>query len=306
MKRTDDLRLFSLPGNEEFTTRLAALLKAEECKAEIRSFPDGESYVRVTSSVENTITVLVCTLFQPNEKLLPLYFLGKTLRSLGAKHICLVAPYLAYMRQDKVFEPGEAVTSGYFAEMICSFADSIITADSHLHRRDSLSEIYSIPNENVHAADHISSWIKGNVVAPLLIGPDIESEQWVSEVARNVEAPFIILEKVRRGDRDVSVSIPEIERYQRHTPVLVDDIISTARTMIETVKHLKNLPMRPPVCIGVHGVFAGNAYGDLLAAGVERVVTCNSIPHVSNGVDISDLFVGFIENLKRRYQTSRP
>ena len=57
--------------------------------------------------------------------------------------------------------------------------------------------------------------------------------------------------------------------------------------MIETVKHLLQAGMRPPVCIGIHAVFSGNAYRDLRNAGVARVVTCNTIPHASNAIDLS-------------------
>jgi ribose-phosphate pyrophosphokinase len=286
--------IFALPGNEEFARSLAALSRIESGETEIRSFPDGESYVRILSDVRGKNIVLVCSLRHPNEQILPLYFLGKAAKNLGAKHISLIAPYLAYMRQDKVFQTGEAVTSEYFAKLVCSFADSIVTADPHLHRRDSLSEIYPIKNQTVHAAGHISEWIKKNLAHPLLIGPDAESEQWVAEVAGQADAPFTVLQKTRRGDRDVSVSVPKIEEYRNHTPVLVDDIISTARTMIETVRQLKSLKMKPPVCIGVHAVFAANAYQELLGEEVEKIVTCNTISHVSNGIDVTDLFIGFI------------
>ena len=68
----------------------------------------------------------------------------------------------------------------------------------------------------------------------------------------------MVLEKTRHGDEEVQVSVPQVEQFKNHTPVLVDDIISTARTMIETVNHLKNAGMKPATCIGVHAVFAGN------------------------------------------------
>lgn len=297
MKENGPPIIFALNGNQVFAKELAVQVSAEVGVVETRSFPDSESYVRILSDVRDRFTVLVCSLHRPNERILPLYFLGKTAKTLGARHVCLVAPYLAYMRQDKAFHVGEAVTSQYFAKLICSFADSIVTADPHLHRRDSLSEIYPIANQTVHASRHMAKWIKKNVELPLLIGPDAESEQWVSEVAEQADAPFTVLQKTRRGDRDVSVSVPKIEKYQDYTPVLVDDIISTARTMIETVEHLKNLEMKPPVCMGIHAVFAGNAYQDLLVSGVERVVTCNTIPHVTNEIDVSDLFADFIGGL---------
>lgn len=289
--------VFAIPGNETFAHSLIKALKAKEGEAEIRSFPDGETYLRVLSNVEGRVVVVVCSLDHPDEKLIPLYFLARCLKSFGARHICVAAPYLAYMRQDKAFRPGEAVTSEYLADLICSFANSIITVDSHLHRRISLSEIYDIQNENVHAANKISEWIQQNVQSPVLIGPDSESEQWVSEVALNAGAPFTILQKTRRSDRDVSVSIPRLESYRDHTPVLVDDIISTARTMIGTIEQIKTLGMKAPVCIGVHAVFADNAYRELMEAGAGAVITCNTISHKTNNIDVSGLLVDFINDI---------
>ncbi|MDO8998138.1 MAG: ribose-phosphate pyrophosphokinase [Bacteroidota bacterium] len=283
--------IFTLPGNEKLVERLLQKLKAEEGKVEIRQFPDTETYVRVLSDVKNKKVIIICTLHEPDEKLLPLYFLSKTIKSLGATAVCLIAPYLSYMRQDKVFKPGEGITSEYFASLISGFADSLITIDPHLHRRASMNEIYSIPSKVLHASKLISSYIKENIKNPLLIGPDAESEQWVSEVAKDAGAPFIVLKKIRKGDKDVEVSVPDVQNYLNHTPVLVDDIISTARTMIETVRHLKNAKMKAPTCIGVHAVFAGNAYEELKKSGAEKIITCNTIEHVSNEIDISDLLV---------------
>jgi len=281
--------VFALPGNEVLAKSIANAMQADLGETAIRQFPDGETYMRVLSDVKNRKTIMVCTLAYPDEKLLPLYFLSKTLKSLGADCTCLVAPYLAYMRQDKVFNEGEGVTSEYFASLISGFADTLITIDPHLHRRHSMSEIYSIPCKVIHASSLISAYISEHIANPLLIGPDAESEQWVSEVAKNANAPFIVLEKIRSGDRDVKVTVPQVEKFKNHTPVLVDDIISTARTMIETVGHLKNAQMKAPICIGVHAVFSGNAYEELKKSGVDKVVTCNTIVHHSNKIDVSNI-----------------
>ena len=295
MTKSKEPMFFAMPGNDDLTRLLADRLGAETGEMNIRRFPDGETYLQIRSDVKGRMAVVVCTLVRPDEKLVPLCFLANSLKSLGAAHVCIAAPYLAYMRQDKAFRSGEAVTSEYFAAMICSFADSIATVDSHLHRRESLSEIYAIPNMNATAAGLISEWVRNNVRDPIVVGPDSESERWVSEVARMAGAPFIVLEKTRRGDRDVSVSAPEVDGHRGRTPVLVDDIISTARTMIETVRRLRELDMHPPVCIGVHAVFAGDAYDELMGAGAARVVTCNTIPHETNEIDVSELFADFIK-----------
>lgn len=283
--------IFALPGNELLAKSMVAKINAKDGELVIRHFPDGESYIRIISDVLGKEVILICTLHQPDDKLLPLLFLANNLKDLGAKKITLVAPYLAYMRQDTLFKSGEAITSKYFAKVISSFTDELITIDPHLHRRHAMSEIYSIPCKVLHASELISKYIKENINNPLLIGPDGESEQWVSEVAKSANAPFIILQKERFGDKEVKITIPQVEKFRNHTPVLVDDIISTARTMMETVEHLNGEGMKPPVCIGVHAIFAGNAFEELKNSGAGEIVTCNTINHTSNKIDISDLIV---------------
>lgn len=294
----DGVALLALAGNEPATERLAGELGVEVGVLEVRRFPDEESYVRVRTEVDGKRTVLVCTLDRPDEKLLPLIFTAAALRELGAASVGLVAPYLAYMRQDRRFQQGEAVTSTYLARLLSGYFDWLVTVDPHLHRRSSLAEIYSMPTEVAHAAPLISAWVAKEVAEPLLIGPDSESAQWVAAVAEDAKAPFVVLEKERRGDREVAVSVPEVERWRDHTPVLVDDIVSTARTMIETVGHLRRAGMKPPVCVAVHAVFAGNAYDDLRAAGVAMVATTDTIAHDSNRIEVTGLLAAGIRRLE--------
>jgi len=287
--------IFSFPGNELLSESIIAGIEGEKGSFTLRQFPDGESYVRVLSEVEGKNVFIVCTLHQPDSKILPLLFLCGELRDLKVNSIGLIAPYLAYMRQDKRFNPGEALTSNYFAKLISSSVDRLITVDPHLHRRASMKEIYSIPCEVLHATQLISAWIKKNIPEAILIGPDSESEQWVSEVAKNAKMPFTVLQKTRKGDREVEVSVPHIEKYKNLTPVLVDDIISTARTMIEIVQHLKKAGMKSPVCIGVHAVFSENANEDLNRSGVSEIVTCNTIKHPSNGIDVAEVIISVLK-----------
>jgi ribose-phosphate pyrophosphokinase len=287
----------SMPGSELLARRLAAELSAGLAEPKTRRFPDGESYVRLDADCENKDLIVVESLDRPDEKFLPLIFLCDLLRELGAARVVLCTPYLAYMRQDRRFRAGEAVTSRSFARILSRTVDGLVTVDPHLHRYASLGDLYSVPTRVRHAAGLIADWIKTEVQSPLLVGPDSESEQWVSEVAARAGAPHIVLEKTRRGDRDVEVSVPEVERWRDHRPVLVDDIISTARTMIETVRHLSAAGLLAPECVGVHGVFADGAHTDLLAAGVQGIVTTNTITHETNGIDVSGILVEALDDL---------
>ncbi|MCP5170610.1 MAG: ribose-phosphate pyrophosphokinase [Hahellaceae bacterium] len=276
-------------GENSLGANIIEKLNLESAQFEIRQFPDGESYVRVDSEVANRKVILIANLHQPDHKFLCLAYLCETLKELGAAHITLISPYLPYMRQDIRFKPGEAVTSRIFARYLSGLVDKLITIDPHLHRYNSLDEIYSIPTTVLSANRLIADWIKQNVNAPLIIGPDSESAQWAAETAELVGCPHLVLEKTRHGDRDVEIAMPDISHLKDHSPVLVDDIISTGRTMIQTAERLKIMGLKAPTCIGVHAVFSESDYQKLKISYITQIVTSNAIPHSTNQVELCAL-----------------
>lgn len=289
--------LFSLFRYDYFANKIHEKLGYEIGKITQHQFPDEETVIQIDTDVNGRDIIFITSLDKPNTKILPLIFAAQTARTLGAKKIHLITPYLAYMRQDKQFEAGQGITSQYFAKLIAAYFDHLITIDPHLHRWHTLSDIYSIPTTLLHATHNIADWISQHITNPILIGPDGESAQWVEEIAKKAKVPFLISQKIRAGDRSVEISIPNISTYQNATPILIDDIISTAMTMIGTVKHLKALKMNPAVCIGVHAIFADNAYDDLLSTQIQSIVTCNTILHESNVIDVSDIIIDALKNI---------
>lgn len=292
--------LFSLPGNEKLATILSNKLGIKIGVLEIRNFPDGESYIRINSDLQNKNAILIDGLEHPDKKILPLMFIAKTAKELGAKKICLVSPYLPYMRQDKRFKPGEAVTSTLFANLLSACITHLITVDPHLHRIKNLSEIYSINSISVlHSAKLIAEWILTNVDRPFIIGPDEESQQWVGEVANFISAPYVIIKKTRCGDKEVHISLPDINISDKNrTPVLIDDIISTGTSMSVAIQQLLIRGFKNPICISVHALFDNDTYRNILSAGAQKIVTCNTIPHTSNQIDITNLITEEILRLK--------
>jgi ribose-phosphate pyrophosphokinase len=281
--------LIAVPGSEATAQRLGTRLGLDVIVPELRQFPDGEIYVRVDRDALDPDAVIVGNLHGDN--FLHVAFLAGTARDLGAVRVGLVAPYLAYMRQDSRFKRGEGVTAAYFARLVSSTVDWLVTVDPHLHRYDSLDGIYSIPTTIVHAAPVIARWIADQVEHPVLVGPDAESAQWVSAVAAQCHAPYLILEKTRRGDRDVSISAPDSSSghfSNGHTPVVIDDIVSTGRTMLEATRQLRAAGSAPPMCIAIHAVFADAVHDELVAAGARGIITCNTISHTSNGICVAD------------------
>ncbi len=280
--------VIAIPGCEARATELGARLGAQVIVPEVRTFPDGEIYVRIDAELTGHDVILCGSLHPPQHKFLIVAFLAGTARDLGATRVGLVAPYLAFMRQDFRFKPGEGITASYFAKLMSQTVDWLVTVDPHLHRLDALSAIYSIPTTVAHAAPAIGAWIAKEITAPVIVGPDAESEQWVKAVATACGAPFIILEKTRRGDRDVSVSAATGRTWNGHTPVLVDDIVSTGRTLIEATRMLRAAGSAPPLCVGIHAVFADAVHDDLVAAGASGIITCNTIGHATNRIAVDD------------------
>lgn len=281
------LIVLPFPDDVGLATGVASGLGARLGRLEWRYFPDGESLLAVDEALAGTDVAIFCSLKQPDQKALPLRFAAQTARELGARNVGLVAPYLAYMRQDQRFHAGEAISANIFARFLEQTFDWLVTVDPHLHRIRSLESLFRIPATLVAAAPSIAGWIRREVSRPLLIGPDSESAQWVADVAREAHVPYEVLHKVRHGDRDVEVSLPRAEHLRGYTPVLVDDIVSSGRTLVATLGHLSRLGLPPAICIAIHPIFAGDAWQALQAAGAGRIVSTDSIMHPSNAISLA-------------------
>ncbi|MBP9691717.1 MAG: ribose-phosphate diphosphokinase [Alphaproteobacteria bacterium] len=279
--------IFDFPTSSSLGKKVRELIGGEEGEVLVRNFPDGESYLRIESDVKGRDVIVNATLFHPNDWILNLFFLADALKLQGATRVGLLAPYLSYMRQDKVFQPGEALTSKTFANLLSTYFSYLVTVAPHLHRYHNLGDIYSIHTTVVKATPLIAEWIRANVENPFLIGPDEESVQWVKEIAG--EFPYIVLKKIRYEDGRVEISWPEIKDVGKKTLVLIDDIISSGATMLQAIHHLKDKEISAPTCIAIHAIFGENSYQKLKDLGVKEIVTCNSISHPSNQIDLSPL-----------------
>ena len=282
--------LIAVPGSEDHARGLGTRLGFAVIVPELRRFPDGELYVRLEGELGDDVAIVGNA---SGDNFLRLAFLAGTARDLGARRVGLVAPYLAYMRQDSRFNPGEGVTATYFARLLSSTFDWLVTVDPHLHRFDSLAGVYTIPTTIARAAPAIAQWITASVQHPVLVGPDAESVQWVQAVAERCGAPFMILEKTRRGDRDVSITAPA-GAWNGHTPVVIDDIVSTGRTMIEATRQLRAAGSAPPMCVAIHAVFADALADALVDAGARGIVTCDTISHATNQICVADPLAGAV------------
>jgi len=273
--------------------RLAAELAIPYQEVGVHRFPDGEH--RLTLPLPVAETVLVCrSLFEPNSKLVDLLLLSETARSHGARNLVLVAPYLCYMRQDKAFHPGEAISQHIIGRHLADMFDVVITVDPHMHRTPSLADAVPAKKAITLSATHpLADHLATSGRDWLLAGPDEESEQWVKSIAELCGLPYIIGRKERRGDREVSIRFPDVDIKQR--PVaLIDDVISTGRTLAESARYLLNGGAEEVQCFATHLLPHAGAAATLCEAGVSLVNSTDSIESAGETIHLAPLLAGAI------------
>ena len=279
--------VMSFPSQEALAASIGAVVGGAVAAVGWRRFPDGESLVSVDPTVAGADLVIVANLHDPDPTTLALRFAAETARELGARTVGLVAPYLPYMRQDERFRPGEAISARLFANFLQQSFDWLVTVDPHLHRNPTLGSLFRIAATNVGAAPAIADWISRFGGDVLLIGPDAESAQWVGDIATRCGAAYRVLRKRRLGDRAVEIDAPDLGALRHLHPIIVDDIASTGHTIAQAVRTLGSCGLAPPTVIVTHAVFAPGAESLIESAGARQLMSCNTIPHRSNAIDVA-------------------
>ena len=252
----------------------------------VHRFPDGES--KLTLPVELPSHVIIYrSLDHPNDKLLEVLLVAHGLRDQGVETLTLIAPYLCYMRQDKVFNPGEIISQQAMGQLLAAHFEAVITIDSHLHRIHSLDQ--AVPTRvalNLSATKPIADFLQELFENPVLLGPDSESKQWVEAISNAMSvksAEYCVSSKRRVSDVNVEITLPEFNFSNRHV-VLVDDVASTGRTLEQAAYAVsKHKPASISVIV-THALFVNNALQRLYAAGVDTIWSSDSITHLTNNV----------------------
>lgn len=272
---------------------LAGALGVPMALVERHRFPDGETKLRLPPQLPATL-LLLRGLQQPNEKLVELLITVPAARELGARQIVLVAPYLAYMRQDMAFSPGEAVSQRHIGALLAAQVDGLITVDPHLHRIASLDEVMpGCRSRSLSAAPLLGAWVAGQVPGALLLGPDEEALQWVAAAGQAQGLDHAVCRKQRFGDRDVRVALPALALAGRAV-VLMDDVASTGRTLVEAAIAVRAAGAASVDVAVTHGLFVGDALAQLQAAGVRHVWSSDTVPHASAVVTTAGLLAAAV------------
>jgi ribose-phosphate pyrophosphokinase len=251
-------------------------------------FPDGELKLTLPPRLGPEVSILR-SLHHPNEKLVELVLAARAARELGAREVTLIAPYLAYMRQDSAFAPGEVVSQKVIGRMLAELFDAVVTVDPHLHRVATLAEaVPDIRAVALSAAPLIGHFVAMRGREPMLVGPDAESAQWVHVAATCNGLPWTVCRKTRHGDTDVDVQLPAGQVAGREV-VLVDDVASSGHTLAAAARILLEAGAARVDAVVTHAVLAPEAGATLRRAGISEFWSTDTVPHESNALSVVPL-----------------
>lgn len=285
------------PASEELGRSVAEKLGLPMLNAEFRVFPDGESKFTLNDKVSGRSVFLIQSTYQPvDQHLFQLLLASHHLSEEGAK-VTAVVPYLAYARQDKEFLPGEGVSLGIVAHLMRSAGvRRLVTVD--IHSAEGLA-LFSFPTYSVSAIPSLVSYAreKLGLKDPVVISPDFGGSKRTEAFAQLYGAPFLKLSKTRdRTSGEVTIK-EEVLDVEGREVVIVDDVISTGRTVKAAAETVKKQGARRVVALCVHGLFIGDALGAMEKASVDTVVSTNTVPGKFSLVDVSDALASHLRTL---------
>jgi ribose-phosphate pyrophosphokinase len=260
---------------------LAKVLGLEYVQATTKRFPDGEAYVRIERDALDKEVVLVQNTY-PDSNFLELLLLLDAARGLGADKITCVIPYFGYARQDRRFNPGEALSAKVILRHLEMEMDRLLTID--LHKPDVLEWFARAPAKDLKAAPAIGNFFAAFGI-DLVLGPDKGAVHRAKEVADVMGCESDHLEKTRLSGTEVRIAPSQIGAKGK-TVLIVDDIISTGGTIVAATSELKRLGAAKVYAACTHGLFTGGAV-ERLRGVCDMVVSTNTLESEASKISVA-------------------
>ncbi len=273
------MKIFSGSSNKPLAQKTAKELGIEVSPLEISVFPDGERRIRVVDNVVDEKTVVFQSTSTPSDQnYMELFFIVDALKRSGAKEVIAVVSYLGYERQDHVFRDGEAVSLEVIAETLERVGtDKLVAFDLHSVK---VPELFKIPVLHLSALDLFAGTIKelGLTENSVLVTPDMGGIRRIKILSESLgNMPYATVEKNRDLETgDIGDSSIEGD-VSGKTAIIVDDMISTGRTIVAAEKILLENGARKVLVFATHAVFSDNAVDLLKNSKSDKIFVTDTI-----------------------------
>ncbi len=271
------LMIFAGRSYPELGREIAGHLGLSLGEVELKTFSNGELYVRYEESVRGADAFVVQTCCNPiNANIMELLLMIDALKRASAKRISAVIPYYGYSRQDKKTLAREPISAKLIADLLTvAGADRILTMDLHAGQ---IQGFFNGPVDHLTAvpllASHISRKFMGDLV---IVSPDAGRVKMAKKYSDYLSVPMAILHK-RRPSHNVAEVLHVIGEVEGKIAILVDDMIDTGGTMVNSAKALKEYGAEEVYACATHGIFSGDALKKIDDSPIQQVVVTNTIP----------------------------
>ncbi len=267
-----ELKLFCGSANPRLGEEIAGYLHLPLGKVSIARFADGEIHVRFEENARGVDAfVLQPTSHPVNEHLMELLIMLDALRRASAGRITAVMPYYGYARKDKKDAPREPITGRLVADLLTTAgADRVLTMDLHAGQ---IEGFFNIPVDHLRAMPLFADYLREKKLpAPVVVAADDGAVKRSKQLADRLDLPLAIVFQ-RRVGRDAKETVQVVGEVEGRTPVMIEDIISTARTISGAVDAVIRQGARPQVYVcATHAVMAGPARERLARDEIQEVV----------------------------------
>jgi ribose-phosphate pyrophosphokinase len=290
-----EISVIAGPASPDLATKIAKRLGAQLVPAELRVFSDGESKIKIGKAGKNCV-VVQSTHPPADTHLMQAMMMTRKCADEGAREVCAVIPYLAYARQDRAFLEGEAVSIALVAKLLeAAGVKHVITVD--IHSKLAMSHFASVQNVSSIPllADYAASKLK--LRRPIVVSPDSGGGDRAKEFARRLKSDVVTLKKSRdRTTGEVRVDEKLDIDVSARDAVLVDDMISSGGSIVKAAEILRKKGAGKVYAMCAHGLLIGNAAQKINAAGVQDIITTNSVPGEYAKVDLSPAIADALES----------
>jgi ribose-phosphate pyrophosphokinase len=266
------------PAGNGIGANVAKRLDAAYALVNHKVFPDGESYIRIPSLEEDDTVAVVQSTYAPHEKhLIELLFMIDALKEMGTKHIVAVVPYLAYVRQNRMFTANEAVSINTVMRLLSeSGAEALVTVEPHRYDVVSLFEgKFEIVDPSAAFAEELGKRVK----TPFVVATDGGDMVRAKKMAELLDCEYDFIEKERDLATNKVRAVSSLTADLKGKEVVIfDDVISTGGTIELAAKMAVSNGAKKVIAAAAHLVMANNAYERITGAGVSEIYGTNTIP----------------------------